>query len=69
MHFVSHSYVMDDVTNTAMLGRRKGINWGISQQLEEVDFADDICLLSHTFNIMGRILKYRKQKKNCWIIN
>jgi hypothetical protein len=34
-----------------------GINWGVSQQLEDLDFAEDIYMLSHTFNKMYTRLK------------
>jgi hypothetical protein len=44
--------VMDDVMNKMMLGKKKEIDWGISQQLEDLDFADDIYMLPHTFNRM-----------------
>jgi hypothetical protein len=39
--------VMDDVMNKMILGKKKEIDWGISQQLEDLDFAEDICMLSH----------------------
>jgi hypothetical protein len=32
---------MDDVMNKAILGRKRGINWGVSQQPKGLDFADD----------------------------
>jgi hypothetical protein len=44
--------VMDDVMNKVILGKKSEINWNISEQLEDLDFADDICFLSHTFNKM-----------------
>jgi hypothetical protein len=43
--------VMDDVMNKMILGeKRKEIDFGISQQLKDVEFADDIYMLSHIFN-------------------
>jgi hypothetical protein len=41
--------VMDEVMRKAVGGKRRGINWGITEQLEDLDFVYDICLLSHTF--------------------
>jgi hypothetical protein len=49
--------VMDGVMNKVILGKKRGINWSVSQQLEDLDFADYICLLSHTFNKMYMKLK------------
>jgi hypothetical protein len=49
--------VMDNVMNKVMLAKKRGINWGVSQQLEDLLFADDICLLSHNFNKMHMKLK------------
>jgi hypothetical protein len=44
--------VKDDVMNKMILGEKKEIDWGISQQLEDLNFAADIYMLSHTFNKM-----------------
>jgi hypothetical protein len=49
---------MDEVMRKAIGGERSGINWGITEQLEDLYFADDICLLSHTFSKMETKLKY-----------
>jgi hypothetical protein len=38
--------------NEMILGKNRGINWGVSQQLEDLDFADNICMLSNTCNKM-----------------
>jgi hypothetical protein len=40
-----------------ILGKKRGINWGVLQQLEDLDFADDICLLPHAFNTIYMKLK------------
>jgi hypothetical protein len=58
--------VMDDIMNKIILGKRKKeIYWGISQQLEDLDFANDIYMLSHTFNKMFVYLKDLENRKNC----
>jgi hypothetical protein len=49
--------VMGDVMNKVILGKKIGINWGVSQLLEDLDFADDIYLLSHAFNKIYMTLK------------
>jgi hypothetical protein len=53
MHFVSHhfSYGNGWCNEYNELGEKE-TDWGISQQLEDLDFADDIYMLSHTFNKM-----------------
>jgi hypothetical protein len=47
--------------------KKKEIDWGISQQLEDLDFADVIYMLSHTFNKMYiyKIRRPGKHRKNC----
>jgi len=37
-------------------GKWRGSNWDIPE-LEDLDFADDICLISHTFVIMKNKLR------------
>jgi hypothetical protein len=63
--------VMDDVMNKVKLGGKKVIYWDVSQQLEDLDFADDVCFLSHTFNKMY-IYETKipgKHRKSCWTNN
>jgi hypothetical protein len=50
--------VMDEVMRKAIGGKIIGINLGIREELEDLDFADDICLLSHTLSKMEIELKY-----------
>jgi hypothetical protein len=54
--------VLDKVMRKAIGGKRRGINWGITEQLEDLDFADDTCLLSHTFSKIETKLKDLKNK-------
>jgi hypothetical protein len=38
--------VVGDVMNKVIWEKKKkGIDWGVSQQLEDLDFTDDICLV------------------------
>jgi peptidoglycan hydrolase CwlO-like protein len=39
--------VIDWVMQQSTTGRRTGIQWTFTKQLEDLDFADDIALLSH----------------------
>jgi hypothetical protein len=41
--------VMDELMRKAIGGKRRGINWGITEQLEDLDFTDDICVMPHIF--------------------
>jgi hypothetical protein len=43
---------MDDIMNKRYCGKKKEIYLGVSQQLEDLDFGNDIYILSHTFNKM-----------------
>ena len=49
--------VTDRVMKRVTEGVRRGINWSLTEQLEDLDFADDICLLSHTYNKMEEKLR------------
>lgn len=39
---------IDWIMRTTTAGRRNGIQWSLTQQLEDLDFADDLALLSHS---------------------
>jgi len=52
------------------VGRKKVFffNWSISEELQDPEFADDTCLLSHTFVKMEKkLMKFAKCRKNCQI--
>jgi hypothetical protein len=40
--------VPDGVLNELFSKKSRGISWGLTQTLEDLDYADDICLMSHT---------------------
>jgi hypothetical protein len=40
---------MDKVMRAVTAGSARGITWKLTQILEDLDYADDICLLSHKF--------------------
>lgn len=46
--------IMDELIRRAAEGRRRGLNWRIGDQLEAIDFADDVCLLSQ-ISVIRRI--------------
>ncbi len=44
--------VLDEVLRQSLDGRRRGILWRLTEHLEDLDYADDIVLLSHNFGDM-----------------
>jgi hypothetical protein len=67
MHFSPIMFLrgMGDVMNKVILGKKRGINWGVSQQQEDLDFADDICLLSDAFSKIDMKQKDLEDRKSC----
>jgi hypothetical protein len=54
-HFLSHLLfllVVDWIMKKATDGRRNGIQWTMFNQLDDLDFVDDIALLSHSHQQM-----------------
>ena len=43
---------IDWVMRTSTEGKRNGIQWTLWKQLEDLDFADDLALLSHTRQLL-----------------
>ena len=54
-------WIMKETTK----GERNGIQWTMWEQLDDLDFADDIALLSHTHTQMQDKTDSHKQQKNC----
>lgn len=44
--------VIDAVMHNVNRNRRRGIRWGLIDRLEDLDFADDLCLLSEAHSEM-----------------
>jgi hypothetical protein len=49
--------VIDDVLRKSIEGKKRGIIWGRNEQLEDLVFADDVCLLSHRLTDMQEKIK------------
>jgi len=49
--------VIEAVMRNVNRDRRRGIQWGLINRLEDLDFADDLCLLSETHGCMQMKLK------------
>ena len=43
---------IDWIMHETTVNKRNGIHWSISSQLDDLDFADDLALLSHTYSQM-----------------
>ena len=55
----------DRVVRNVLKGRKRGIRWGLNGRLEDLDFADDICLLSARFRDMEiKMTKLREEANN-----
>jgi hypothetical protein len=49
--------VIDAVMQNVNRDRRRGIHWGLVNKLQDLDFADDLCLLSETHGDMQKKLE------------
>jgi hypothetical protein len=54
--------VLDEVLWRSLDGRRRRILWRLTEHLEDLDYADDIALLSHNFRDMQEKLDDRLWK-------
>jgi hypothetical protein len=60
----------DRVVRNVLKVRKRGIRWGLNGRLEDLDFADNICLLSARFRDMEiKITKLREEANNGRKIN
>jgi hypothetical protein len=49
--------VVDSVVNKVMIGRKGGIQWRMMERLDDVDFADKLCLLAQIWSDIKAKLK------------
>ena len=57
--------VMDGVLRRSLDGKERGITWRLQESLEDMDYADDVCLVSHKYEHMQRKLDdlWKESKK------
>ena len=55
---------IDWIMKTTVTNTRNGIQWTLTEQLDDLDFADDIALLSHTRNQMQDKLNTLNQRSH-----
>jgi SRSO17 transposase len=48
--------VLDGVLRRALDGKKRGITWRQKESLEDMEYADDICLVSHKYEHMQKKL-------------
>ena len=47
---------MDGVLRRALDGEKRGLTWRLQESLEDMECADDVCLVSHKYEHMCRKL-------------
>jgi len=47
---------MDGALRRALDGKKRGLTWRLQKSLEDMEYADDVCLVSHTYEHMQRKL-------------
>jgi hypothetical protein len=63
--------VLDGVLRKTLDGKKTGITWKLKESLEHMEYADDVCLVSHRYEHMQRKLDdlWEESKKACLEIN
>lgn len=54
--------IMDKVMRQTTLSKRRGISWGLVDRLEDIDYADDACLLTHNHKDMQDKIENLKEE-------
>ena len=54
--------LLDTVMKREKGSRKRGIQWSMKERLEDLDYADDICLLAHRFCDMEEKLRKLKEE-------
>jgi hypothetical protein len=52
--------VLDGVLRRALDGKNRGLAWRLKESLEVMEYADDICLVSHKYEHMQKKLISRR---------
>jgi hypothetical protein len=54
--------VMDNMMKMVTANKRRGITWKLTERFEDLDYADDICLLSQSYKDMKEKLEDMKKE-------
>jgi hypothetical protein len=56
--------VLDNVMRKALGNTKMGIQWGMKDRLKDLDFADDVCLLSQRYSDMkDKLIRLQQEAK------
>jgi hypothetical protein len=68
---VSASYEWNSLLRRGLDGKKRGITWRLKESLEDMEYADDICPVSHRYEHMQRKLDdlWEESKKAGFEIN
>jgi hypothetical protein len=59
------AYFIFNIMTTQVMTRKKGILWGLYDKLEDLDFANDICILAQSFKDMeAKLYDLKVQAQN-----
>jgi hypothetical protein len=54
--------VLDGLLRRALDGKKRGLTWRLKESLEDMKYADDICLVSHKYEHMQKKLNYLQEE-------
>ena len=58
---------MNCVLHRALDGKKRGLTWRLQESLEDMEYADVVCLVSHKYEHMQRKLDdLWKESKKVW---
>ena len=57
---------MDGILPRALDGKKRGITWRLQETLEEMEYADDVCLVSHKYEHMQRVNSSKPRAQIKW---
>ena len=60
---------MDGVLRRAMDGKKRGLTWRLRESLEHLEYADDVCFMSHKYeHIRGKLDDLWKESKKAGLV-
>ena len=61
--------VMGGVMRRALDGKKRGLTWRLQESLEDLEYADDVCLVSHKYEHMhGKLDDLWKESKKAGLV-
>jgi len=60
---------MDGVLHRALDGKKRGLTWRLQESLEDLEYADDVCLVSYKYEHMhGKLDDLWKESKKAGLV-